>query len=104
MTCLVRAFRSILPFDLGISSILPEHGLEPMTRKSMREKPMPSPMPVLAAALAAALLAMPVAATPALAHHGKAAEHQEMAKAKKAKATKKPKAKKEEYMRAAPYR
>lgn len=66
---------------------------------------MPSPRPVLAAALAAALLAIPAAAPPALAHHGKSAEHREMARAKtKAKKIKKPKAKKEQYMRAAPSR
>jgi hypothetical protein len=65
------------------------------------------PMPLLALALAAALLAMPAVAPPAFAHHGKAKEHQEMAMAKKAKKAtkaKKPKAKKEEYLRAAPYR
>lgn len=65
----------------------------------------PVPAAALAVALAAGLLAMPAAAPPALAHHGKSAEHQEMARAKsKAKKVKKPKAKKEEYMRAAPYR
>ena len=66
---------------------------------------MPFLMPLSAIALAAGLLVIPAGAPPAFAHHAKAADHQEMASAKKkAKKAKKPKAKKEEYMRAAPYR
>ena len=65
---------------------------------------MPVRTPLLALAMAAALLTIPAAAPPAFAHHGKSAEHDQMAMAKKkAKKSKKPKAK-EEYMRAAPYR
>jgi len=67
----------------------------------MREKAVP----FLAIALATALLAIPAAAPPAFAQHSNAAAHSDaMAMKKKAKKTKKPKAKKEEYMRAAPYR
>jgi hypothetical protein len=64
-------------------------------------------MKILALAVVATLLAVPTLTPPAFAHHGKAKEHQEMAmskKAKKATKAKKPKAKKEDYMRAAPYR
>ncbi len=62
-------------------------------------------MPFLAIALAAALFMIPATAPPALAHHSNAAAHSEaMAMKKKAKKAKQPKAKKEEYMRAAPYR
>jgi hypothetical protein len=62
-------------------------------------------MPFLAAALAAALWLIPAATAPALAHHAKAAEHVDAyAMKKKAKKVKKPKAKKEEYMKAAPYK
>lgn len=64
-------------------------------------------MPFVALALAVLILALPVAAPPAFAHHGKASEHQEMAAVKKSKKAKKPaksKPQKEEYMRAAPYR
>lgn len=64
-------------------------------------------MKILALAVTATLLAAPALTPPAFAHHGKAKEHQEMAQAKKGKKaskTKKPRAKKEEYMRAAPYR
>ena len=64
---------------------------------------MPVRTPLLALAMAAALLTIPAAAPPAFAHHGKSAEHDQMAMAKKNKKSKKPKAK-EEYMRAAPYR
>ena len=56
---------------------------------------MPVLTPLLALAIAAALLTIPAAAPPAFAHHGKAAEHDQMAMAKKkAKKAKKPKAKK----------
>jgi hypothetical protein len=66
-------------------------------------------MKILALAVAAALFAVPALTPPAFAHHGKAKEHQEMAMTKKKKATKarkpaKQPKKKEEYMRAAPYR
>jgi hypothetical protein len=64
-------------------------------------------MRVIAIATAAAFLLVP-SATPSLAHHAKAHEHEAMASASKPKKPKakpnKSKPKKEEYLRAAPSR